>query len=368
LTHGNNYYRVRKTIGKTPEGKAIQKDFYGKSKKEAEKKCNEYMERMNNGLPTDYDKITFSELFYQWFYETKTCATKASTKERYEQIYRLKIKNAYFYSMKLIDIRSIDIQTFYNEITKDFGYNATINVHKLINPFFKYCYEESYLVKPITKNIKLPKKEEIEETSYPVLDNEDIKILHNYVTKNNNAFIFLFAALTGLRQGEILALTYRDIDLVTNMIKVNKNVRIVNKELRVERPKSKTSIRTVPLSTLLFPHLEIHIENEKQKHLDFNLPFNENTIVFSSKSCGYREGRNVRRSWYRLQKKLNIGTIDFKGLRHTFCTKLSEEGVPLKTASVIMGHSNINITSKYYTHVNFKEQEKAIQSLNRILE
>jgi integrase len=366
--NGINYFTVRKTIGKNPDGSPIIKYFYGHSKKEAEEKRDKFMEKINNGHPVDFDKIIFNQLFDEWFKEVKCISLKPSSVERYEQIYNGKITGSTIFNMKLIDIKSIDIQKFYNDVFEINGPDAVKSLDKIVKPFFRYCYEESYLSHQVMKNIKLPQKEEIEEEFYPVLSNDEIKTLSNHVNKNISALIFLFGLLSGARQGEILALTYNDIDLENRKININKTVRLVKNNMIVGRPKSKSSIRKVPLSKMLIPHLKSHIEKEKEKYFNLNIPFSNNSIIFSSTTCEYRNSRNVLRSWYRLQSKLKIEPIDFKGLRHTCCTKLAEKRTPLKTASEILGHSDINITAKYYTHVNFQEKTKAIDTLDSLFD
>jgi len=71
----------------------------------------------------------------------------------------------------------------------------------------------------------------------------------------------------------------------------------------------------------------------------------------------------VLKQFKRLCKRLDIEQATFHSLRHTFCTLLAKQGVPLKTASVLMGHSDIGVTAKVYTHVDDTEKKKGIEKL-----
>ena len=101
-----------------------------------------------------------------------------------------------------------------------------------------------------------------------------------------------------------------------------------------------------------------------EKHMQLGLPFSQDNILFSSDTCTYREGANLLKSLKRLCKRIGIEETTFHSLRHTFCTILAKQGVPLKTASVLMGHSNISITAKIYTHVDDTEMKKGIEKLS----
>lgn len=157
-------------------------------------------------------------------------------------------------------------------------------------------------------------------------------------------FIFVFALMTGLRRGEILASTHDDIS--EKDIHVNKTLG-ANGEITT--PKTKTSIRSVPIANDLQPLLKQHIKAEKGKH--------------SSNVCTYILPRNLNRKWTAFASKNNIHK-PFKTLRAFLCTLLYERGVDIKTASVLMGHSTIKTTDKFYAAVKQDKKHEAISVLD----
>jgi integrase len=365
--NGKRQYRTRALIGQDENGAYKYKNFYGSSKTEAEEKKEEFLNALEMGLNVDYEKVTFTQLYEKWFKEVHSPSLSDSSIIRYEQVYRLKIKTSKEIAPKrLSNLKSIDIQTLYNRINAEYSYSAVLGVHKLVKPFITYCFKEGYITKDLIDNVKLPKNKQITDKSKPVLSKEDIAKIWGALEENRKYLIYVFALYTGLRQGEILALTHSDVDLDNQIVSVNKTVKMIKGVNQVNNVKTKSGYRDVPIFDSLMPYLKEHIKSEKEKHLKLGIPFNDNSIFFSSTTCGYRDGRNLRRGWDRLQDKLNITRIKFHGLRHTFCTLLAEQGVPLKTASMIMGHSNINITAEYYTHVDLEEKQKAINTLNNI--
>jgi integrase len=120
----------------------------------------------------------------------------------------------------------------------------------------------------------------------------------------------------------------------------------------------------VPILDEIKPLLRQHTAREKEKHLRLGVPFTGGSILFSSHGCGYRSRYDVRAMLGRLCKRLGVPKTTLHSLRHTFCTILAKQGVPLKTASELMGHSNISITARIYTHVDAAERKKGIDKLS----
>lgn len=89
-----------------------------------------------------------------------------------------------------------------------------------------------------------------------------------------------------------------------------------------------------------------HIHQEKIKHLKLGLPFSEKNLLFTSNMCTALRADKLTARWRRYQNNANIPGINFRALRHTFCTLLDEQGVPIKTASVLMRHTDINTAAQ----------------------
>ena len=159
----------------------------------------------------------------------------------------------------------------------------------------------------------------------------------------------------GLRPSEVQALIWTDIDLAKRTITVSKSYK---RNGSVGIPKTDAAYRTVPIPAHLIPLL-------KEKHGE---PF-ENLF---SHGLTWR-----RRMWDNVRREMNIAmgcrtyrnklippyplADDFVlyNLRHTYCTDLEKLGVPINIASRLMGHSNISITSKVYTHASTEALEIA---------
>lgn len=349
--NGKQYYRMTKKIGVKPNGKPDILTVYGDGEKDAKKKMAEKLRGMEAGLARDFDKMTFGQLFKKWFYNVKKIAVSESSFARYEAEYRLRIQNSPIYPLILTKITPIVMQEFYNNLSKEYSYKTLMATNKVLSMFFRYCVEVDYLVKSPLRTVVIPRLEESNETKdegIKVFTLEDEAIIKTEAN-NNKHFIFLFTLFTGLRFGEALGLTHKDIDLESKVVHVTKQLSIDGKKLKPL--KTKYSRRDVPLASALVPLLKNYIRQEKEKHLRKGIQFTQDQPLFSSRECTFKPQRNVRRQWESFRSKHNIEKLPYKTLRATFGTILAENGVPIKQTSVLMGHSSIKVTEKCYVTI-----------------
>ena len=376
---GKNYFRVRAFVGFDDKGQYVYKNFYGTSKSDAESKRNAYLKEIESGLNPDLSSQSLTMAMNTWLWNIeKYSGNKSSSFERYEGIYRNYIKDAEIGLLKISDIKKLPIQKYYNSL-KDNGksYSQIKNLHKLLNKFFGYAETEAYVVKNPCKGLKLPKddEDEIDEEDKVVetFDNDEIITLADSIGNKKLKYIIMFALLTGLRQGEILALDRKDIINKTT-VKVNKTLRSAkifgddgknHYELKITKPKTKASKREVPIPATLKPELK-KLENLiAEEKLRLGEAYTNNTLLFPTTTGTYMDAKNLQRSWKRALENANIPYRKFHALRHTYATRLFENGTSILTVSRLLGHSSIK-TTEIYTHVLEDIKTKEVECLNAI--
>lgn len=380
VRNGQKYYRLRVDLGRDSDGKRIRKTFYGKSKKEAEGKLEEYKKGLNSGLTDDYDKLTLGNVCKLWLFEKIKNTVKPSTFERYEGVYRIYIKSSPLYPIKLKGLKSLDIQRYYNDLFNS-GKSTSIikNLDKLLKSFFNYCIDEGYIVRNycIGKSITIPESNSVNENKkddITVFTVDEQNQFINAVQDHRLKALFLLDLGTGLREGEILGLKWSDIDFENCTVSIKRAIKGVtliegtkrNYHLIEQTPKTKNSIRTIPFPQNLIPILEKHQLQQKEEKIKAGPAYTKNDYVFCTELGLPIDPRNLRRSYERVLKNNDIPYKKFHSLRHTFATRLFENNVPLKTVQMLLGHSNINITANIYTHVMPPEKFKAIDKINSI--
>lgn len=180
----------------------------------------------------------------------------------------------------------------------------------------------------------------------------------NFTFRNLGIFICLS---TGIRIGEICALTWDDIDTENGVIHIRKTIQriyvkengIKKTELLIDTPKTATSMRDIPMIKDLYVILK-----------PLKKVVNNNYFVLTNEATP-TEPRTYRNYYKKLLDKLGIPPIKFHGLRHSFATRCIESKCDYKTVSVILGHSNISTTLNLYVHPNYEQKKKCIDKMFR---
>lgn len=176
---------------------------------------------------------------------------------------------------------------------------------------------------------------------------------------NLGIFICLNA---GLRIGEVCALQWDDIDVTAGIIRVSKTIQRIYlvdgeekyTELIVDKPKTKNSIREIPMTRDL---LALVRPLKKIVRRDFYVLTN---------AANPTEPRTYRSYFNKLQKELGLPKMRFHGLRHSFATRCIESKCDYKTVSVLLGHSNISTTLNLYVHPNMEQKKKCIDTMGKM--
>lgn len=376
--NGKEYFRLSASFGRDANGKLIRKFFYGKNKKEAEKKLEEYKDSLKQGLILDKNAY-LSSTMDNWLFEVVNMSNKVkpTTFERYEGIYRNYVKNSPIASSPLKDIKSLQIQKYYNRLFENGKTTSQIfNLNKLLKHFFNYAVNEGYLLRnPCIGQIVIPGEVEHKKNEVEVFTDDELKAILSHPKDSQIKDIATICLATGMRRGECLALKWKDIDLNTMEIYINETVSTValidkdgsreNKTI-TQIPKTKGSIRAIPLPITLKPLFDKIKIKQNENKLKIGESYNKENegYVFLTENGNLINSSNLSRSWKRYLKKVGIRYIKLHALRHTYATRQFEAGLKLKTVSVLLGHSSTEITSNIYTHVLKKEKEKSIDILN----
>lgn len=176
----------------------------------------------------------------------------------------------------------------------------------------------------------------------------ELSVLEKYLlqnTKDNTCLGILTALHTGLRIGELCALTWKDIDLETGLLHVRSSLQRVRDydspgkktRLAVVTPKTSCSIRDIPIPPVLLDALSACKKDSSCK-------------LVSGARGDWMDPRTLQYRFQKILEECGIDHFNFHMLRHAFATRCMEKGFDSKSLSEILGHSSIQITLNLYVH------------------
>lgn len=213
-------------------------------------------------------------------------------------------------------------------------------------------YQDMQVIYPKEKKSYLPK----------ILSHAEQDKLQKYIVQNitPHSLGILFAIQTGVRIGELCALQYRDINLQEGTVNISKTLQRTfaknttqenTSQIIISTPKSKTSIRTIPLTKLLMGILKEYSNQPKDNYL----------LTGDEK---YIEPRSYYNYYKKILKAAGINYLNFHGLRHTFATRCIEAGGDYKIVSELLGHSSVKITLDLYVHPQMDAKRQCVELIN----
>jgi integrase len=261
------------------------------------------------------------------------------------------------------DIEEAEIQAFvFQKLEQGLSHKTIKDILIVLKMVFKFGVKDKWLE---NKQFDIQFPTEREKHDIEVLSRANQKKVMNYIQehftfRNLGIFICLSA---GIRIGEVCALTWEDIDTDRGIISIKKTIQriyviedtIRKTELILDTPKTKNSIREIPMSSSLLKMLK-----PVKKIVN-------NSFFVLTNDAKPTEPRTYRSYYKNLMKQLDIPELKFHGLRHSFATRCIESKCDYKTVSVLLGHSNISTTLNLYVHPNMEQKKKAIDQMFRAL-
>jgi len=336
------------------------KRIYGKTRNEVSEKLKGELAKQQKGLSVDSSKITTEE-YIPIFLATKKDEVKTTTYESYVQTFDNHIIPA-FGDVKLQKIDLEEVNGFIDQL-KSSG-KAAGTIARIKNVF--HCLLQSavnndlMVVNPVSRAKTI--KKNMPEMN--VLTPEQIRTLLDkakevYALKgNSHKYLYhavLLALATGLRRGELLALTWDNVHIENNTISVKQNLVEVHGGIQFETPKTASSIRTIAVSADIMEKLQQYKKPGKCQY------------VFHTSSNKPITPSNLSRSFRWLLAQCNIENIRFHDLRHTHATQLLSNGVNIKQVSVRLGHEDIRITLQTYIHFLPQQDREAAEIMGSFL-
>ena len=300
-------------------------------------------------------QITIGEWFTEWFDVYSKPNIKHSTAVSYECYIRKHINP----SIGDIPIKKVTLdilQKFFNDKRKELSPKSLLNIRMMMHNAFKIAYLNDLIPKNYIEYIVLPK---VIKKEMRVLTKAEQEKLLIAITNTDEPYAFgIFLCLsTGIRIGELCALTWDNIDFTNKLLKIRKTLQRLRTldesdtktKIYIDTPKSQASIRDIPLTDSMIDALIKHKENMSSK-CGLSIVAS-NQYVITQKINSPVEPKTMQDYFKATVEYSGITKANFHSLRHTFATRALEAGIDFKTLSVLLGHP---------THTPYEHHKTAI--------
>ena len=298
---------------------------------------------------------------------------RESTFERYEYAVRPHIKPA-LERIKLKSLTPAHVRGFYREKldgsegSRGLAPTTVHKMHVVLHKALEQAVADGLIPRNATDALKVPRidREEIN----PLTSEEANRLIEATRGADERLqALYVLAVHTGLRQGELLALKWDDLDLEEGALRVRRTLTHAGGKYSMSEPKTKKSRRTVRLTSGAVAALRGHLERQMGEMDRLGSLYKPGGLVFANETGGIINPSNLRnRSFKRVLKLAGLPvSTRFHDLRHTCATLLLSSNVNPKAVSEMLGHANIAITLDTYSHVLPDMQEKAAKALEEAL-
>lgn len=338
------------------------------TKKQAEKVMVQMLSEMNQGIFIHESTKTLEQFLLEWL-DTYIRPTKSptTTKRYVEQVEKYIIPA--LGKKKLQDLKSMDIQKFYNALAeksplsdKPLSAKSIKNIHMNFLGALGQAVKMDLIKKNPAKHVEVPKTKKYQAEVYTP---EEVQtLLENVIDTDMEVPIALLVGL-GLRRGEVLALRWQDVDLERGKVCIRRNMVKVGKEIIFKDPKTETSNREIELPSTLLKLLQVERKRYLTNKLKMGEQFEDNDLVVCWDDGKCINPDTLSQKFRRLIERIGLKHIRLHDLRHTNATLMLEYGVNIKVAQQRLGHASISTTMDIYSHVTEKVEKEAADKLDK---
>lgn len=356
--------------------------------KTLQKRMADLRYEVEHGLKGKGDNVTLNEWFDTWLNVHKKRTIKESTQVRYHDMYERYIKPS-LGKRRIGDLTPLVVEKLLQGMADDDYSTKTIkDVYNIINAMVKYAVHNRLISFNVCAGVETPKtkKKEIR-----VLTLGEQQELLKYAEDRLHRNLIHVALGTGMRAGEMLGLTWDDIDFRKKEIHITKTL-VYIKDMETKKykflyqtPKTKNSIRTIPMLDSVYHALK----KQKVQCMEMRMRAEEwqplegfENLAFVGRNGKPMSNHTFQKSLNDIVKKINaereavaeenkttfemMEHIHPHALRHTFATRCFEAGMEAKSVQMFLGHFSISITLDLYTHVTDDKQRQELNKLENL--
>lgn len=366
---------VTLVMGRDDNGKIIRKYFYGRSRKEAEKKRDDYKRMQEMGLSADADDMTLNDWIDEWLRRYKQDVNPNYVNNFMVYVNRLR---AALGGRLIRSIREADLQDTLFAL-QGMSSSSINKYHAVIRQVFMRAKRNKIIADDPAEDLTVP---EGTKGTHRALEKWESEVILFHWSEHRAGLWAMLMLLCGLRRGEMIALDWSNVDMKNRQIRVCEAAVVLTNQMQVvDRTKTTAGMRVLPICRQLYEALDsvpvadragrvcVSAKGEQLSESAFFRGWNGFNLAMTRILNGepvLQLGRRTDLEKKRISDEIAAGTrktfdVRAHDLRHTFATALYDAGVSVKAAQYYLGHADIRMTLELYTHLS-KERENAERS------
>ena len=372
IKNGKTYtwWEGRITTERDPgTGKQIQRSVSGKTQEEVRKKLSKIATEIDNRTYVKPSKQTLGEWLDIWLDTYVAYSVKPYTEDSYREACENHIKPS-LGSVRLEELNAPQIQQLYNKLIRQKGLSAKSvkNVHGVLHRALNQAVKIGSLRNNPSDACDLPK---VYQKEIVPLEQEEIMKFLNAIQGNKFEYIYLVTLFTGMRQGEVLGLTWDCVDFNANTLYINKQLQKSKKVggayQLVPTKNSKARLITVAPSVMTV------LKRQKSKQAQMQLLAgaiwkNKDNLVFTNEQGRHLTHVTVYKNFKKIVCELGLEKTRFHDLRHSYAVAAIENGDDIKTVQNNLGHATAAFTLNIYAHTTQKMRQESADRMERFIQ
>lgn len=345
---GNCKYEHKAVIGYTLDGKPIRKSFYGKSKREAKQKADNYIIDNGRAEKNPAGKITFSQL-QDMFMDEKSKVIRQNSFEKYISISR--VLNNRFADIPMSQINKREVTKFATDLAEKYSQPYVRQCISNMSAVFQYGIDNELLTTNPCKGVRFKSKKEKKERH--VYTEAEADAIIDYTLRHPEAMSVHIMLSYGTTISETLGIQYDDVDFEAGTITIKRSITRSMKEVVVDEPKNKHRKRIIAVSQSTLDYIK-RVHDPEYKYL----------VHAESKTEPYNPQHWRWQIYDKTMKAvqicladrgIDIAVLNPHELRHSRATIWVEKNVNLFAIAEEMGWSDLEMLKKVYGHPDIQK-------------
>ncbi len=333
-----------------PDERRVRRSVLGRTRASVRDRLRETLQTEAAGAtPLASARLTVGAFLRQWLEGSVRPARRPSTFASYSCIVRVHLEPGLGH-LKVVTLSPQQVQRFLNAKSAS-GLSPRSVAY--IRAVLRQALGEAERWGLVHRNVaRLAQPPYVPRRQVRPLDSDQARVLLAAIDGDRLEALYLLALGVGLRQGELLGLSWRDVDLQSGTLEVRQALQRVEGKLILVEPKSVTSHRVVALPTVVLEGLRRHEARQTQeRRVARQWRDDPRALVFTTTVGTPLDGITVTRRFQALLARAGLPRQRFHDLRHACASLLLAQGVAPRVVMETLGHSQISLTMNTYSHV-----------------